>query len=271
METETGNETPSNVWHYGLMAEKWANFYPDTPELPYFQKQIERLGDPVLDLGCGTGRLLVPLLKSGVDIDGCDVSADMIHHCRQKAASAGYEPNLYVQPMDELDLPRRYHLIYICGSFGLAGGRDKDQETLFRCYEHLNDGGALILNIDAEYTFPGVWPLWLKENRASFPESWPEEPEIQQSADGSEYRTWFRRLDFNPLEQTFTSQVRIEKWQDGRLIAEEELTLTGYMYFKAELLLRLQVAGFEDVTIFGDYTDEAATADHRELIFVARK
>lgn len=271
METESENEAATNVWHYGLMAEKWANFSLDTPELPYFQEQIERFGEPVLDLGCGTGRLLVPLLKSGVDIDGCDVSADMVHHCRQKATAAGHEPNLYVQPMDELDLPRRYHLIYICGSFGLAGGRDKDQETLFRCYEHLNEGGALILNIEAEYTYPEGWQGWLKENRERLPEPWPEEPDVQQSADGSEYRTWFRHTGFDPLEQSFSRQVRIEKWQDGRLVAEETLSLTGHMYFKTELLLRLQVAGFEDVAVYGDYTDEAATADHGELIFVARK
>ena len=268
---ETEKLTESNVWHYGLMAEKWAEFNLDTPELAYFQEQIERFGEPVLDLGCGTGRLLVPLLKSGVDIEGCDVSADMLHHCRQKAVAAGYEPTLYNQPMDGLDLPRRYRLIYICGSLGLAGSREKDQETLIRCYEHLNDGGALIFNVDAEYTITDVWPLWLKENRGSLPEPWPEGPEIKHAVDGSEYRTWFRRIDLNPLEQSFTSQVRIEKWQDGRLVAQDELSLTGLMYFKNELLLMLQVAGFDDIAIYGDYSDQEATAENRELIFVAQK
>jgi hypothetical protein len=154
---------------------------------------------------------------------------------------------------------------------GLAGSREKDQETLIRCYEHLNDGGALIFNVDAEYTFTDAWPLWLKENRGGLPEPWPDGPEIDHAADGSEYRTWFRRLDLNPLEQSFTSQVRIEKWQDGRLVAQEELSLTGLMYFKNELLLMLQVAGFDDVAIYGDYSDQEATAENRELIFVAQK
>lgn len=264
-------ETETKVWHYGLMAERWAEFEHDAPELPFFQKKIEQFGEPVLDLACGTGRLLIPLLRSGLDIDGCDVSADMIHQCRRLAKEAGFDPNLYVQPMDVLNLPRRYRLIYICGSFGLAGSREKDQETLFRCYEHLNDGGALIINIEAEYTFPEAWQTWLKENRDTLPEPWPLEPKVQHAADGSEYRTWFRQTGLNPLEQSYSRQVRMGKWQDGRLVAQEEFSLTGLMYFKNELLLMLQLAGFDDVAVYGDYSDQEATADNQELIFVARK
>src|SRR6266511_2418284 len=50
------------------------------PELPFFQQAIARFGQPVLDLACGTGRLLVPLLYAGIDIDGCDISGDMLQH-----------------------------------------------------------------------------------------------------------------------------------------------------------------------------------------------
>jgi hypothetical protein len=41
------------------------------------------------------------------------------------------------------------------------------------------------------------------------------------------------------------------------------------MYFKNELLLMLTIAGFREVTVRGDYTDESATGDHAELIFTA--
>jgi len=266
------NQPPeTNVWHYGLMAERWALFNQDVPELPYYQEQIKHCGQPVLDLACGTGRLLIPLLKSGIDIDGCDVSADMIHFARQKAAELGTESNLYVQPMDQLDLPRRYRLIYICSSFGLAGSRQQDQEALFRCFEHLNEGGALIINIEAEYAYPDAWQTWLKEKRDALPNPWPEEPKIQHGPDGSEYRTWFRLVNINPLEQSVTRQVRMEKWQRGRLMAQEEKSLLGFMYFKNELHLMLQIAGFDDINIYDGYTNQPATADSEELLFIATK
>ena len=59
----------AQTWHFGLVAQLWAKFLLDTPELAYYQEQVQRFGQPVLDLACGAGRLLVPILQSGVDID----------------------------------------------------------------------------------------------------------------------------------------------------------------------------------------------------------
>jgi SAM-dependent methyltransferase len=134
------NEEPV-IWHYGLMAERWAESDDDIPELPFCLKQIARFGQPVLDLACGTGRLLLPLLRAGIDVDGCDLSDDMLYHCRKKAARERFNPNLYRQPMHAFDLPRRYKTIYLCDSFGLSGSRENDLETLRRCHAHLMDEG----------------------------------------------------------------------------------------------------------------------------------
>ena len=257
------------VWHYGLMAECWAEFNNDAREAPFFRREIARFGQPVLDVACGTGRLLLPLLRAGIDVDGCDISADMLHHCRRKAAGEGLSPNLYRQPMHAFDLPRRYRTIYICDSFDLAGSREKDLETLRRCYAHLEDDGALLLNIQAEYTSPEAWEWWLSAKRQTLPEAWPEEGRRRIAADGSEYTDRFRIFQVDPLEQSFTRQVRLEKRRFGALIASEEHTLRGNMYFKNELLLMLKVAGFREITVRGDYTDEPATADHEELVFTA--
>jgi 2-polyprenyl-3-methyl-5-hydroxy-6-metoxy-1,4-benzoquinol methylase len=125
------------VWHYGLMAECWAEFNTAAREVPFFLQEIARYGQPVLDVACGVGRVLLPLLRAGIDIDGVDISEDMQYHCRRKAAGEGLHPNLYQQPMHAFDLPRKYKTIYICDSFGLAGSRQKDLETLQRCYAHL--------------------------------------------------------------------------------------------------------------------------------------
>jgi SAM-dependent methyltransferase len=116
--------TPPQTWHHGLIAKWWAEFNQGGPELPYFQKHVER-GQPALDVACGTGRLLIPFLKAGLDVDGCDVSPDMVALCRERAEHEGLAPTLFVQPMAELDPPRRYRTIYVCGGFGRswsAGG-----------------------------------------------------------------------------------------------------------------------------------------------------
>jgi SAM-dependent methyltransferase len=259
------------IWHYGLMAERWAEFSTEAREAPFFLKQIARFGQPVLDVACGTGRVLLALLRAGIDIDGCDFSEDMLYHCRKKAAAEGFSPNLYAQPMHAFDLPRRYKTIYICDSFGLSGSRENDLETLRRCHSHLKDRGALLVNIQAEYASAEDWNLWLSESRRALPEPWPEEGERRVASNGSEHVSRFRTVQVDPLEQSFTSQVRLEKWDDGKLIASEEYTLRGNTYFKQELLLMLKVAGFREIAVYGDYTDEPATADQRELVFVALK
>ena len=259
------------VWHYGLMAERWAEFNTECREAPFFLQEISRYGQPVLDVACGVGRVLLPLLQAGIDIDGCDISPDMLRHCRDKAIREGFNLQLYEQPMHAFDLPRRYKTIYICDSFGLAGSRDKDLETLRRCYTHLREGGALLVNIEAEYTALESWEPWVSKNQQTLPQPWPEEISGRIAADGSEHIARFRYLQIDALEQSYTRQVRLEKRVAGQLVAAEEYTLRGNMYLKPELLLMLKVAGFREVSVRGDYTNEPATARHEELIFTAIK
>src|SRR5262249_25512074 len=68
-------ETPT--WHHGLIADWWANFNVGGPEIECYGRFVAD-GQPALDAGCGAGRLLLPWLRAGFDVDGCDVSADMV-------------------------------------------------------------------------------------------------------------------------------------------------------------------------------------------------
>src|SRR3954470_10434896 len=81
----------SQTWHHGLVARWWSEFSEDGPEIAYFRKFVER-GQPALDVACGTGRLLIPFLADGLDVDGCDVSADMIALCRETPNSGECRP-----------------------------------------------------------------------------------------------------------------------------------------------------------------------------------
>lgn len=92
------------TWHHGLVARWWAEFNEDGPEIAYFRNFVER-GQPALDVACGTGRLLIPYVTDGLDVDGCDVSAEMIALCRTKAERQGLSPTLFVQAMQDLEPP----------------------------------------------------------------------------------------------------------------------------------------------------------------------
>jgi SAM-dependent methyltransferase len=258
-------------WFYGLMAERVAEFTPAPHQVPFLLGEIERFGQPVLDLGCGVGRLLLPLQCAGVDIDGCDISDDMLRQCRKKAAALGLGPSLYRQPMHALDLPRKYRTIFICDSFNLAGSRDNGLETLRRCFAHLQDGGVLLLDIDAEYTWLEGWQYWEPARRKTLPEPWPKEEKRRISADGSEYIERQRMVSFDPLEQRMVRQVRIEKWVSGKLVESQELTHHRTLYLPDEVRLMLLVAGFRQITLRGDYSAEPATADSEALIFTGLK
>ena len=63
--TSTVLHADSGTWHHGLIARWWAEFNVAEPdELAYFRKEISTFGEPALDLGCGTGRILLPLLRN---------------------------------------------------------------------------------------------------------------------------------------------------------------------------------------------------------------
>jgi SAM-dependent methyltransferase len=260
------------TWHYGLVAKWWAEFNEDGPEIAYFQKYVER-GQPALDVACGTGRLLVPYLRAGLDVDGCDVSADMIALCREKAEREGLSPTLFVQAMHELDPPRKYKTIVACGGFGLGSTHEQDALALRRFYEHLEPGGVLVLDNENPYSGAYPWRYWLKAEREAIPRIWEplETAERRRGSDGAEYALLSRVLDLDPLEQTASYEMRAGMWQNGELVREEEHTLHINFYFRNELLLLLDRAGFTGIVVQGDHRDEPATKDSDFLVFVATK
>jgi SAM-dependent methyltransferase len=261
------------TWHYGLIAKWWSEFNDDSRphEVPYFQRYIERDGgQPALDVACGTGRLLLPYVRAGLDVDGCDVSRDMIELCREKAARDGLSPTLFVQPMHALELPRRYRTIFVCGAFGLGSTREQDLEALMRFRGCLEPGGTLLLDMEVPYADTRQWRYWLREERGKLPEASKPPRERRRASDGAEYALRSRILELDPLEQQVSLEMRAERWRDGVLDAEEHHALTINLYFKNELLLMLERAGFADVVVEGDHNDTEATSDDDFIVFIAK-
>jgi SAM-dependent methyltransferase len=260
------------IWHHGLVAREWAEFITDGgKEAPYFRGIIEASGQPALDLGCGSGRLLLPYVQAGLDVDGCDASKDMLAQCRERAGKEGLSPRLYEQAMHELDLPRRYRTIFACGVIGLGGERQLTMKAMQRCYEHLRPGGRFVFDYSPRWNDPPAWLSRLPEGRQSLPQEWPASTERNLMADGCELEIATRTVAMDPLEDVATRQIRARLWRNGDLLKEEVHTQKVEDYSKNELLMMLERAGFGDNQICGDYRDEPATADHNVLVFVSRK
>jgi SAM-dependent methyltransferase len=262
-------------WHYGLMARWWSEFNmkATSEEVSFFRALIAADGQPALDLACGTGRILLPLLEAGLDVDGCDLSPDMLALCAENTARAGFSPGLFQQAMHELDLPRAYRTIYICDSFGLGGWRQHDAEGLRRCHRQLAPGGTLAFNHYLPYFSTREWSYWLPEERRKLPEAWPERGTAQRrtAANGDELELATRIVDLDPIEQRETREMRLSLWREGQMVTEEQHELRMTIYFLREVLVMLAAAGFEDVEVQGGYTGLPTTPDQTVVMFVARK
>lgn len=258
------------TWHYGLVARHWAENNKEGPEIAFFQHQIEHFGQPALDAGCGTGRLLIPFLRAGLDVDGADVSEDMLAYCREAAGREGLSPRLYRQALHQLDLPRQYQTIVACGVFGIGVSREQDFTALQKFHQNLLPGGLLLLEVYMPYSDEKVWPLFRKDARANFPEQWPETVG-QPPQDDHEYELHYRLLSVDPLEQRTVGEMRTLLFKDGKIALDETYRLTSNYYFFHEIRLLLEKAGFTVEAEKGDWTDEDATGEHNVIVFFARK
>ncbi|MEZ0236181.1 MAG: class I SAM-dependent methyltransferase [Actinomycetota bacterium] len=260
------------TWHHGLMARWWAEFgEAEDAELAFYRGAIERFGEPALDLACGAGRLLLPLVEAGLDVDGVDLSTDMLAQARLLADARGLSPSLIAQAMHELDLPRRYRTIFICDSFGIGGDGGLALAALGRSFDHLEPGCALIFSHDLPYGVQEAeWLRWLPGRRGD-PEPWPVEGDTRRSADGDELELLVRERSFDPLRQQTILEVRCRRWRRKQLVEQEEHTIMLADFFAREVQRMLEDVGFEEVETQGRYTGTPATPDDPTVVFLARR
>jgi hypothetical protein len=197
----------------------------------------------------------------------------MIALCREKAEREGLSPTLFVQPMHELDPPRTYLTIFVCGGFGLGSSREQDVEALGRFYANLEPGGTLVLDNETPYSAGYPWRSWRKDERGGLPRRRKalDIAERRQGSDGAEYALESRLLDLDPLEQFATYEIRAGMWRNDELVTEQEHFRRINFYFKNELLLMLERAGFVDIVVHGDHREDAPTRDSDFVVFVAKK
>jgi ubiquinone/menaquinone biosynthesis C-methylase UbiE len=257
---------PSDYEYRGLLAETWDLFRGDTsrwPDRPFYLSLIRRFGEPALDVGCATGRLLLDYLAQGVDIEGVDLSPEMLDLCRRKADALGLSPTLYQQAVEELDLPRRYRTILVpSSSFQLVTDPGRAREAMRRLYEHLEPGGALVM------PFMVLW----REGDALEHAEWQKTAEQERPEDGLVARRW-SRTRYDPAEQLEHTEDRFELVRDGEIVASEQHERSpATRWYTQEQARRLyEDAGFVDVELLHEFTDGPARPDDWVFTVVGRR
>jgi ubiquinone/menaquinone biosynthesis C-methylase UbiE len=104
----------------------------------------------LIDLGCGTGRLLIASARRGCRVVGVDLSPEMLAVAREKAAAAGVAVDLLQANLTELDaLPDQSFDCAAClfSTLGMVMGGDNRRRVVARAYRLLKPGGRLVLHV----------------------------------------------------------------------------------------------------------------------------
>src|SRR5215212_2491148 len=81
---------------------------PPANSAPFYVDEAVRSGGAVLELACGTGRLLVPMAQAGLQVTGVDIVRPMLDRARAKATEAGVAIDLVQGDMRGVHLGRRF-------------------------------------------------------------------------------------------------------------------------------------------------------------------
>lgn len=243
--------------YYGLLASTWDLWRDDTANWAdrfLFLDIVRHYGEPVLDLGCGTGRILLDYLKEGINIDGVDNSPEMLAICRTKAAKMGLQPAVYQQSAEGLALPRMYRTILAPSStLQLIADPDAALHALRRCAAHLQSGGALV----APFTFE-----WREGDPLDT--GWELVFEKVRPEDGATVRHVAREWR-EPRQQLWHAESRFEVERDGKLLATEyqRRAPEGRWYTQAQVRDLFHAAGLANVQLLHAFTHEPARDDDR--------
>jgi SAM-dependent methyltransferase len=212
--------------------------------LDFYVGLAKAAGGPVLDVACGTGRILLPCLQAGVDIEGVDLFGGMLARLREKAADLRLKPQLHQADMASFRLPRRYALIMIPFNAFVHNLTTEDQlATLRTCRDHLRPGGLLVFDT----YFPG-------QHWVGAPSGTRElEAEVLHPETGLPVRLWDTRT-FDRVQQIQYSLNEIELLDgSGKVTAVYPSKTAIRWIYKGEMELLLRTAGFARWRILGGF------------------
>lgn len=245
---------------FGLLYDS-VPLYAARQDVGFYVEEAKATRGTVLEVGCGTGRILLPIARAGCDITGIDSSRQMLERCRAKLAA---EPaavqrrvNLVLNEMRTFDLDATYPLII--APFRVVQHLttvDDQLQFLATVARHLVPQGRLIFDV-----FNPRFDILVGaggEEREDTPE--------QRLPDGRTLRRTYRVVRVRWLDQV--SEAELVYYVDGKRFVQ---AFEMRWYLAAELRHLLARAGFRVREMYGDLARGPLVDGCPELVVVAER
>ena len=222
---------------------------------------------PVLELGCGTGRVMRALLEAGCTVTGVDVSSQMLDVARGKleALPADGRYGLVQDDLTTFVLQDDGFGLAVCASNTLMHLTDPAQQmALMRnAHRHLADGGRLLIDLFN----PDVARLVAVNNVMELADEWVDD-EL-----GVHVVKWsVRTVDFaEQLQDTLFVYEESDAVETGGAVRRTLCPFTLRFLWRSEAELMLQASGFRVEAIWGDFFGEPYSAESERLVLLAQK
>ncbi len=247
-------------------------------DLPLYLEFARNSGSPVLEIGCGSGRVTLALAQAGFQIYGIDLSENMLTIARYKINQQSKEIqnriHLYQQDMCELNIPGKTFPLALMpyGEFAHVLERERQEAALRAAYRHIQPNGILLISM-SNWDAHEVRMAYKGSQIAHWGHSMP------LTYEGVFYDEKEQRMITRYIARGYDPSVQIAIHvyiheitdKDGHLISRKTNVLPIRYIFRFEMELLLEKAGFEVENIFGYYDKSEFRYDSRRMIVVARK
>jgi SAM-dependent methyltransferase len=233
-------------------------------DIPFYVElaaEAAAAGHAVLELGCGTGRVTVPIARAGVRITGLDASPAMLDVARAKAA--GIDNISWVKAdMADFRLEQQFGLVIIPFRSYLLLLTVEEQKSCLRCiHDHLVEGGRLALN----FFNPDLVMMAkrLERRRSAFQARDDERP-------SGGLRRW-EKTEYNTALQSMDWTQRREQLSAAGRVVRVEKTLRMRYIFRYEMEHLLALTGFEVEALYGWFDRRPFDEASAEMVWLARR
>lgn len=238
-------------------------------DVDFYVKQASDAGSPVLELACGTGRIVIPVAEAGLDIVGLDASDEMLSVAREKTAQCTAEIQSHITlvngDMRDFSLDRQFRLIMIPFRSFLHLLTPTDQrQALLNIHGHLQSDGKLVFNvfdpsvdIIAGHTGPGR-PGRQKQGTFTHPET------------GNRVLVWDSRTYMPGRQRVDVDYIYEVLDEEGRLLETSYNPISLRYVHRWEMQYLLELCSFEVEALYGDF--QGGPFRHGgEQVWIARK